>query len=124
MSGSEPTSGGSERLSPATSSGSDGPAVRTVRIVNRQGLHARPVMQFVDLASQFQSAIKVRKEDLVVDGKSPMEMMLLAATCGTELTIEARGPDQEQAVEALCALVARRFDEPDSPPEPTGNGGG
>jgi len=84
---------------------------RDVTIVNRQGLHARPVMRFVDLASRFRAAVSVKKGNQSVDGKSPMEMILLEATQGTKLTLVARGEDAEQAVESLCELVARGFDE-------------
>ncbi len=86
-------------------------AEREVVIQNRQGLHARPVMQFVDLATQFASAVTVRKGDQMVDGKSPMEMMLLEATCGTPLTLIARGPDARAAVVALAGLIDQRFEE-------------
>lgn len=82
---------------------------KVVTIVNEQGMHARPVMQFVDLANQFESAISVAKGDQVVDGKSPMEVMLLEATCGTELTLTATGQDASRAVQALADLIARRF---------------
>jgi len=84
---------------------------REVTILNRQGLHARPVMQFVDLASQFGASISVSKGELQVDGKSPMEMMLLEATCGTELLLSAHGADAVEAVDALAALIAGKFDE-------------
>jgi phosphocarrier protein HPr len=84
---------------------------RDVRIVNSQGLHARPVMRFVDLANQFQAKILVQRDDQSVDGKSPMEMMLLEATQGTTLTLIAQGDDAESAVEALAALVESGFDE-------------
>jgi phosphocarrier protein HPr len=84
---------------------------RDVKIVNRQGLHARPVMRFVDLAHQFQSNINVRKGDQAVDGKSPMEMILLEATQGTTLTLIANGHDAPQAVEALAKLIADGFGE-------------
>jgi len=86
-------------------------AHREVTILNRQGLHARPVMQFVDLASQFSSIITVGKEDLQVDAKSPMEMMLLEGTCGTRLRLSAHGADALEAVKALAALIDRKFDE-------------
>ena len=82
-----------------------------VVIANRLGLHARPAMTFVDKASSFDSTIEVRKGEQVVDGKSIMQMMMLAATRGTELSIEAEGNDAEQAIEALTALVDRNFDE-------------
>ena len=65
-------------------------AIKT-RIVNRLGLHARPAMSFVDLASEYRSAVTVRKGDQEVDGKSIMQMMMLAATQGTELEIVCEG---------------------------------
>ena len=82
-----------------------------VTISNTQGLHARPVMRFVDLAMQFRSAIRVKKDSQEVDGKSPMEMMLLEATPGTVLRLEAVGEDAREAVEALAGLVNDKFEE-------------
>jgi phosphocarrier protein HPr len=82
-----------------------------VTIVNRLGLHARPAMSFVDAANVFQSEIKVRKDDAEVDGKSIMQMMMLAAGQGTELLIVAEGPDAREACRALKALVDGGFDE-------------
>ena len=84
---------------------------RTVTIANPQGLHARPVMQFVDLAGQFQSRILVRKGSFAVDGKNPMEMMLLEASQGTQLKLEAQGPDAASALDALAQLVKNGFGE-------------
>ena len=80
-------------------------------IVNRLGLHARPAMAFVDLASTFHSDIRVRKGAEAVDGKSIMQMLLLAATQGTRLTVEADGPDAAEALKALEVLVHNRFNE-------------
>jgi phosphocarrier protein len=84
---------------------------RQVTIQNKLGLHARPAMQFVDVANQFQSAIKVWKQDQSVDGKSIMQMMMLAATEGTPLKIVADGDDAPQALDALEQLVNSRFGE-------------
>ncbi len=84
---------------------------RKVTIANPQGLHARPVMRFVDTAGQFQSSILVKKGQRAVDGKNPMEMMLLEATQGTELELQADGPDAADALEALASLVAGGFGE-------------
>lgn len=89
----------------------DGQVEIEVIISNVQGLHARPVMRFVDLASQFDSSIDVCKGDRKVDGKSPMEMMLLEATKGTVLKFRARGHDAERAVAALAELVNSKFGE-------------
>lgn len=82
-----------------------------VTIVNRLGLHARPAMTFVDLASSFKSEITVKRGDQEVDGKSIMHMMMLAATKGTTLDVIASGPDAEQACAALKKLVDSGFDE-------------
>lgn len=81
-------------------------------MVNAQGMHARPVMKFVDLASQFQSEVTVRNlsrrgEDL--DGKSAMHLMLLDAAQGSRLRISASGADAGAAVEALAALIRDGF---------------
>lgn len=80
-------------------------------IVNKLGLHARPAMVFVDLASTFQSEIKVAKDDNEVDGKSIMMMMMLAAAKGSVLLITTEGPDAQVAADALKKLVESGFDE-------------
>lgn len=90
---------------------SDGHSEIEITISNVQGLHARPVMRFVDLASQFQSSIEVCKGNKSVDGKSPMEMMLLEATKGTVLKLRAQGVDSQSAVAALAELINSRFGE-------------
>jgi len=83
----------------------------TVTITNRLGLHARPAMCFVDAASAFKSEVTVRRGDQTVDGKSIMQMMLLAATKGTELEVIAEGEDSQKACAALKKLVESGFDE-------------
>jgi phosphocarrier protein HPr len=85
----------------------------TLEIKNGDGLHMRPAMQFVDLASQFDCEITVSNGKTDADGKSIMQMSMLAATCGTRLQVTAEGPDAEQALAALRDLVeVRLFDEP------------
>ena len=86
-------------------------AQANVTIQNRLGLHARPAMSFVDIANGFISQITVKKGPQAVDGKSIMQMMMLAATQGTQLAIEAQGPDAPAAITALRALIDRKFDE-------------
>ncbi len=81
------------------------------KIVNTLGMHARPATEFVELASTFKSAVRVRKDDQEVDGKSIMHMMLLAATRGSELEIECEGPDAQACCRALKALVDAGFHE-------------
>lgn len=82
-----------------------------VTIGNKLGLHARPAMCFVDAATPFKSSISVKREDQTVDGKSIMQMMMLAATKGTQLEIIAEGDDAEDACAALKKLVDSGFDE-------------
>ena len=87
--------------------------VREVRVVNRQGLHARPVMKFVDLAARFSSEVRVDKGEGTeqVDGRSPMEMMLLEAPQGTSLRILVAGEDAAELLDALEELIDSRFGE-------------
>jgi len=89
-----------------------------VEIKNADGLHMRPAMQFVDVANQFESDITVSNEENSVDGKSIMQMSMLAATYGTKLKIKAEGTDAQQAIDALRDLVEEKhFDEPTPSPK-------
>ena len=69
----------------------------------------RPVMRFVDVANQYESRIQVKKGDFVVDGKNPMEMMLLEASQGTTLELLAEGNDASEALSALAEVVGTEF---------------
>ncbi len=84
---------------------------REATIVNQEGLHARPAARIVRLASTFDSEIEISKDGFGVNGKSIMGVMMLAAECGSSITIKADGPDAERAVEALAQLVADGFGE-------------
>jgi phosphocarrier protein HPr len=84
---------------------------QTVTIRNAYGLHARPAAQFVKLANRFQSDIFVRKQELEVNGKSIMGMMMLAAECGSDIVIRAAGDDAGAAVRELAELVDHKFNE-------------
>lgn len=84
-----------------------------VKIVNRQGLHARPAMDFAQAAGGFASDVRVRSDDDDADGKSVMELMMLAATMGTEIEVTCVGEDAEAALKHLASLVKRGFDEDD-----------
>ncbi len=88
-------------------------ASRKVIIKNKLGLHARPAMMFVEIASKYQAEVSVCRTDQSepVDGRSIMQMMMLAATEGTQLEISATGEDAENAVEALVDLVKSNFQE-------------
>jgi phosphocarrier protein len=82
-----------------------------VEIVNRTGMHARPASEFVKLAGTFTSTVRVEKDGLEVDGKSIMGVLMLAAECGSQLTIRAEGDDAPLALQALSELVQRGFEE-------------
>jgi phosphocarrier protein HPr len=84
---------------------------RTVGIVNERGLHARASAKFVKLASTFDAEIQVSRDGSTVDARSIMGLMMLAAGIGSTIEISAEGAEAEAALEALCALVAGRFDE-------------
>ena len=86
-------------------------ASATVEIINERGLHARASAKFVKLASGFDAEVTVAREGSSVDARSIMGLMMLAAGIGSTIDISAEGPDAEAAVEALCELVANRFDE-------------
>ncbi|MDD4960962.1 MAG: HPr family phosphocarrier protein [Candidatus Marinimicrobia bacterium] len=83
--------------------------VREVTILNKQGLHARPATALVNTASTFKSDIFISREDKKVNGKSILGLLVLAAEHGAKLTIEATGPDENEAVNALIALVEDHF---------------
>jgi phosphotransferase system HPr (HPr) family protein len=84
---------------------------RRVTLDNPTGLHVRPATAFMELANRYRSAIRVLKGDQAADGKSAIGLMLLEAGRGTALTIEGSGDDEAAAVDALVALVERRFDD-------------
>jgi len=84
---------------------------RQVEIINKLGLHARAAAKFVTLASGFQSEIQLAHNDNQVNGKSIMGVMMLAAAKGTQLELLVEGPDEQEATEKLCDLIANRFDE-------------
>ena len=80
-------------------------------IKNQRGLHARAASKFVKLAAEFEADIAVSKDGQTVSGLSIMGLMMLAASIGTEIEVEATGPDATKAIEALNELVDAKFDE-------------
>jgi phosphocarrier protein len=84
---------------------------RTVPIINERGLHARASAKFVKLATSFDAEITVQREGQTVDARSIMGLMMLAAGIGASIEISAEGPEAEAALQALCDLVADRFEE-------------
>ena len=86
-------------------------AERQVQIVNRNGLHARPAAEIVKAASKFKSDITIVRDDLEVNGKSIMGVMMLAAEYGSTISLRASGPDEEEAVTAIANIIANKFGE-------------
>jgi phosphocarrier protein HPr len=86
-------------------------AERTVTIVNKNGLHARPAAEIVKAAAKFSSDIVILRDDLEVNGKSIMGVLMLAAECGSSITLRASGPDEVAAVDALATLITTKFGE-------------
>ena len=84
---------------------------RTVQIVNKNGLHARPAAELVKISSKYQSEVTLVKDGMEVNGKSIMGVMMLAAECGSSIGLRADGPDASDAVEAIALLIANRFGE-------------
>ena len=88
-----------------------------VTIVNKLGLHARPSAALTQTATRFKSEVWLTKGTRRVNGKSIMGVMMLAAACGAQLVIETNGPDEDDAMSALTALVAGGFGEGVAPRE-------
>jgi len=86
-----------------------------VTLTNKRGLHARASHKFVACAMQFDASIEVRSHNTVcaetVIADSVMELLLLGSACGEDITISASGPQAEQAIKALTAMVQDRFGE-------------
>jgi len=83
----------------------------TITIINKLGLHARPAALLVQVASKFKANIEIENENDKVNGKSIMGVMMLAAACGTDITVTADGDDAEEAIAGLRALIDSKFDE-------------
>ncbi len=84
---------------------------RDVVIPNKEGLHFRPIMQFVDTAQRYVSTIRVHCEGREADGRSPMELLMLVATHGARVRLVAEGDDAQQALEAVVGLIESGFGE-------------
>jgi phosphocarrier protein len=88
-----------------------GHAAQTVVLTNKLGLHARPSTQIATTASRFAADIHIAKDGVTVDAKSVLELLMLAAECGSNLEITADGADAREAVQAIAELVNGRFGE-------------
>lgn len=80
-------------------------------IVNKLGLHARASALFVKTASKFQAEVKLARESVEVNGKSIMGIMMLAASKGTMVRLTIEGPDEDEAMQAIGALIKDGFGE-------------
>ena len=84
---------------------------REAKIVNKLGIHARPAAEIVKTAGKFKSNITIVRDDLEVNAKSIMGVMMLTAERGAVITLRATGDDAEAALDALCAVIANKFGE-------------
>lgn len=86
-------------------------AEREVKIVNKLGIHARPAAEIVKTSARFKSSITIIRDELEVNAKSIMGVMMLAAEQGATITVRADGPDADAALDALARLIAGKFGE-------------
>lgn len=84
-----------------------------ITLINKLGLHARAASKLVETAQAFSSDIHISLGDANANGKSIMSLLILAAPCGSELTIVAEGSDEQETIDALSALISQRFGEPE-----------
>ena len=84
---------------------------REARILNKLGIHARPAAEIVKTAARFKSSITIVRDDLEVNAKSIMGVMMLAAEFGSTIVVRAAGEDADAALDALCAVIANKFGE-------------
>jgi phosphocarrier protein len=84
---------------------------RSVQILNKNGLHARPAAEIVKVSGKYKSEITLIREGMDVNGKSIMGVMMLAAECGATLLLRADGDDAEAALDALAGLIQNKFGE-------------
>jgi phosphocarrier protein HPr len=84
---------------------------RAVQVTNANGIHARPAAEIVKVAGRFTANITIGRDDLEVNAKSIMGVMMLAAECGATVRLKADGADADGALDALAALIASRFGE-------------
>ena len=90
-----------------------GALVRIFKISNKKGLHARASAKFVQAVERFDAVVKVTRGSETVGGNSIMGLMMLSAAPGTSITVEAKGKQAAEVLDAISALITRRFDEED-----------
>ncbi len=84
---------------------------KEIAIINRLGLHARAAAKFVKLANRFKASVKIEKAGILIDGKSILGILTLAAVQGTNITLKISGTDEKSALNALISLIENRFEE-------------
>lgn len=84
---------------------------KKIKLINKLGLHARASMKLIDTANKFGSNIIIKFDNKEVNAKSILNIMVLGAKCGSELTLEVTGSDEERAMQAICDLINNRFGE-------------
>jgi len=84
---------------------------KVVQVKNKLGLHARPALLFVNIATKFEADVYLGRDNHEVNGKSIMGVMMLAAEMGSKLTITAKGQDEKEAIKALIDLIDNKFNE-------------
>jgi phosphocarrier protein len=94
-------------------SGSDGAIVRVLEITNKKGLHARASAKFVQTVERYDADVKVTRAGETVGGNSIMGLMMLAAGPGTSITVEAKGNQAAEVMDAISTLIGDRFGEED-----------
>jgi phosphocarrier protein HPr len=88
---------------------SNSPVKRVVVVPNKQGMHARPAEMFVRRAQQFKAKVEIVHDNFRVEAKSIMNLLMLGAAQGTELTLEAEGDDAQEALDALAEVIEKEF---------------
>jgi phosphocarrier protein HPr len=86
---------------------------RSAELVNQRGLHARASAAFAREASRFNAKVTVRYDGMTASAASIMDLLMLGARVGQVIEIDAEGPQAREALEAVCQLIARKFDEKD-----------
>ncbi len=84
-----------------------------ITIINKLGLHARAASKLVSISNRFEARMELGRSGRFVDAKNIIALLLASMSKGTEITLRAEGPDEEAALEAVCALIRNRFDEPE-----------
>ena len=84
---------------------------KKAKIINKLGLHARAAAKFVKIANRFESSVKIEKDGVVVDGKSILGILTLAAVRGTQIKLSVSGKDEQATLKALVNLIENKFEE-------------